>query len=167
MYYFIRVDAMDTCGFLTPGDWTESTMEMEEEYVKTMNEEDEDADSQHLSHPKNQLDEYVSAGESREREIHEQHPNDQIQQYRNDKNAIRNVDRLPINKGKRPPFERNEPKIYPANEIKSFGKNMDYLNAHQRAAKDIAKAKGRIYVIYLIIVMNTLIISPSFLSITI
>ena len=149
MYYFIRVDAMDTCGFLTPGDWTESTMEMEEEYIKTMNEEEEDANFQHISHPENQLDEYISAGEFREREIHEQLPNDQIQQSRNDINAIRNFDRLPINKGKRPPFERN-----PANEIKSFGKNMDYLNAHQRAANDIAKAKGRIYVIYLIIVMN-------------
>ena len=75
----------------------------------------------------------------------------------NDINAIRNYDRLPINKGRRPPFERNEANIYPANEIKPFGKNMDYLNAHQRAAKDIAKAKGRIYIIYLIIVMNTLI----------
>ena len=148
---------MDTCGFLTPGDWTESTMEMEEEYIKTMNEEEEDANFQQISHPKNQLDEYVSAGEFRERGIHEQLPNDQIQQSRNDINAIRNVDRLPINKGKRPPFERNEPKIYPANEIKSFGKNIDYLNAHQRAANDIAKAKGRIYVICLLIVMNTLI----------
>ena len=150
---------MDTCGFLTPGDWTESTMEMEEEYIKTMNEEEEDANSQHLSHPKNQLDEYISAGEFREREIHEQPPNDQIQQYRNDINAIRNYDRLPINKGRRPPFERNEPKLYPANEIKSFGKNINDLNAHQRAAKDIAKAKGRIYIIYLIIVMNTIISS--------
>ena len=148
---------MDTCGFLTPGDWTESTMEMEEEYIKTMNEEEEDANSQHLSHPQNQLDEYISAGEFREREIHEQHPNDQIQQYRNDINAIRNYDRLPINKGRRPPFERNEPKIYPANEIKSFGKNIDYLNAHQRAANDIAKAKGRIYVIYLTIVKGIFI----------
>ena len=147
---------MDTCGFLTPGDWTESTMEMEEEYIKTMNEEEEDANFQHISHPENQLDEYISAGEFREREIHEQPPNDQIQQYRNDINAIRNYDRLPVNKGRRPPFERNEPKILPANEIKSFGKNMDYLNAHQRAANDIAKAKGRIYVIYLLIVTNTL-----------
>ena len=143
---------MDTCGFLTPGDWTESTMEMEEEYIKTMNEEEEDANSQHLSHPKSHLDE--SAGDFREREIHEQPPNDQIQQYRNDIKAIKNYDQLPINKGRRPPFERNEPNIYPANEIKSFGKNMNDLNAHQRAAKDIAKAKGRIYIIYLIIVMN-------------
>ena len=150
---------MDTCGFLTPGDWTESTMEMEEEYIKTMNEEEEDANFQHISHPENQLDEYISAGEFREREIHEQPPNDQIQQYRNDINAIRNYDRLPINKGRRPQFQRNEPNIYPANEIKSVGKNMNYLNAHQRAAKDIAKDKGRIYIIYLIIVMNTLLIS--------
>ena len=154
---------MDTCGFLTPGDWTESTMEMEEEYIKTMNEEEEDANSQHLSHPKNQLDEYVSAGEFREREIHEQPPNDQIQPYRNDINAIKHYDRLPINKGRRTPFERNEPKRYPSNEIKSVGKNMNYLNAHQRAANDIGKAKGRIYVICLIIVMNTLL-SLSFIS---
>ena len=157
---------MDTCGFLTPGDWTESTMEMEEKYIKTMNEEEEETNFQHISHPKNQLDEYISAGEFREREIHEQHPNDQIQQSRHDINAIRNFDRLPINKGKRPPFERNGPKIYPENEIKSFGKNMNYPNARQRAANDIAKAKGRIYVICLIFAMNTLF-SLSFLLTTI
>ena len=145
---------MDTCGFLTPRDWTESTMEMEEEYIKTMNEDEEDANFQHISQSKNQPDEYISPGEYREREIHEQQPNDQIQEYRNHINVIRNLDRLPANKGWRPPFERSEPKLYPANEFKSFGKNMNHLNAHQRAANDIARAKGRIHVIYLIIAMN-------------